>query len=644
MNVTDPDIHGILRDNWGYDSFRPAQESIIRAVLSGRDTIGLLPTGGGKSLTFQIPALAIEGLTIVISPLISLMKDQVDNLRARGIMAVYLHSGLTYRENRLAIDRCRLGKAKILYLSPEKLSSPTFVDILRLLPVSLIVVDEAHCISQWGYDFRPSYLNIAMLRRHFKSAPVLALTASATPMVVDDIAARLEMTDPHIERLSFTRDNISYIVRYCDHKESKLIEILTRIGGCAIVYVRSRIRTRIIAEELRAAGIKADYYHAGLMPEEKERRQNDWKNDITRVIVATNAFGMGIDKPDVRIVVHVDIPSSLEEYYQEAGRAGRDGRPSLAVVLASKRDKATLTRRLTETFPDKEYIRNIYTLVCAFIDVPVGGGYNSIYEFSLPVFCKRHQLQPAPVVASLHLLTQAGYIEYSDEISTRSRVMITVRRDELYHHDFSETTERVLNVLLRSYTGLFADYVHIVEATMAVDARVSEQEVYEALLALSRMKIIDYVPRKTASFIFFPTSREESRHITIPRAVYENRKDILAGRIESIKRFVYDLDRCRVVTMLDYFGEKGVDDCGQCDICRERRQRRDSSLCRLKERVSMLLRNGKRMKVVDIAGQLNVSVSVASDAIRHMADEGIIDIDPDDYSVWLIKAPSTNNC
>ncbi len=380
--------HEVLRRYWGYDDFRPRQAEIIDSVLSGHDTLGLLPTGGGKSITFQVPALMLPGLTVVVTPLISLMKDQVDNLASRGIRAALFHSGMTQRERELGMTRCRLGKAKIAYVSPERLQNETFLSELRSLKVSLLVVDEAHCISQWGYDFRPSYLRIRQLRRVIgEDVPVLALTASATPEVTADIMERLGFRAPLIHARSFTRQNLSYIVRLADNKEEMLLKVLRATSGCTIVYVRSRKRTRELAELLTRAGISALAYHAGLDPEEKDHRQDEWKNDRCRVMVATNAFGMGIDKPDVRLVVHYDLPSSLEEYYQEAGRGGRDGRESLAVVITNSRDKATLTRRVSESFPPKDFLAHVYEMAGNFLGVAVGEGYNHTFEFNLHSGC-----------------------------------------------------------------------------------------------------------------------------------------------------------------------------------------------------------------------------------------------------------------
>lgn len=565
-----PSAAEILRRYWGYDSFRPMQREIIDSVLAGNDTLALLPTGGGKSVTFQVPAMILPGLTVVVTPLISLMKDQVDNLLERGIRAAAVHSGLSRAENRLALDRCRLGKIKLLYLSPEKLQSESFIDQLASYHVSLIVVDEAHCISQWGYDFRPSYLKIEALRKHFPNAPVLALTASATPEVARDIMHRLAFRSPSIFSRSFSRPNISYVVRHCTDKMPMLLRVLRNTSGSAIVYVRSRQRTKRIASDLQRQGISADHYHAGLDAEEKNQKQNLWKSGATRVIVATNAFGMGIDKPDVRTVVHFDLPSSLEEYYQESGRAGRDGHPSFAVVLAAASDKATLTRRLSVAFPDKEAVRRVYELVGNFLDVAVGSGYGMLYEFSTDVFCSRFSLDPAMVRSALALLTRAGWLEYVDEVSTRSRVMVIMDKRELYQLDLDPVTDRVFQYLLRSYTGLFADFVHISESQICSELMLSADDVYRSLLNLTREHAISFIPRKTTPYIYYPTSRELPKYVQLPPDVYERQKERMKVRIDAMRSFVFDSSRCRVRGMLEYFGEKNVADCGKCDVCRSR--------------------------------------------------------------------------
>lgn len=559
-----------LKRYWGYDSFRPVQEEIVMSVLSGRDTLGLLPTGGGKSLTFQVPAMMSDGLTIVVTPLISLMKDQADNLRQRGIRACYLHASMSRREYNLVMDRCSMGMVKLLYLSPEKLASATFADQLRTLPVKLIVVDEAHCISQWGYDFRPPYLKIAGIRRLFPDAPLLALTASATPEVRSDIISRLEMRQPAVLSLSFRRDNISFVVRISDRKEQMLLKILSATEGSAIVYVRSRRRCREIADMLRIEGFSSGYYHAGLSPEEKEERQNSWKSGAMRIIVATNAFGMGIDKPDVRVVVHMDLPSSLEEYYQEAGRAGRDGKPSYAVIVTNRYDRGTLKRRIDETFPDQDYVRLVYELTGNFLEVAVGSGYDRAFEFNFTQFCQRFRLKPTEARAALMLLTRAGYIEFSEEPASRARIMITMQRQELYALRLDEVAERVFQIILRTYTGLFADYVYISESRIASAAGVTEEEVYRALLTLSREHAVHYIPRRTNPTVYYPTSRELPRYVQLPAEIYTRRKEAMAARINAMTAFAFDDSHCRVKTMLEYFGEKDTAECGSCDVCRMR--------------------------------------------------------------------------
>ncbi len=562
----------VLKKHWGYDSFRPLQQEIVSSVLSGRDTLGLMPTGGGKSVTFQVPGMMLDGLTVVVTPLISLMKDQVDNLRRRHIRAVFLHAGMTLRERNVAMEHLVNGKAKFLYISPERLASQKFMQELRMLPVRLIVVDEAHCISQWGYDFRPSYLNIRSLRKLHPDVPVLALTATATPAVARDICRNLDMSDPALLRMSFARSNLSYLVRPTETKIQEVFHILSRTSGSAIVYVRSRKRTGEIADFLNSAGIPSAAYHAGLDYELKEKRQNDWQQNRIRVMVATNAFGMGIDKPDVRVVIHFDLPPSLEEYYQEAGRAGRDGLTSYAVLLTSRTDAGLLRRRVTEAFPDREVIKRIYEMACNFLSISLYEGYESIHDFDVDVFCDTFHFQKRQCLAALHILGQAGYMEYIEDTDRRGKAMITVAREELYHlSGLSAMAEALLNRLLRKYTGLFMDYQPVSENVLAAELQTDPQHIYEAMLELGRQHIVSYIPPSRTPYIYLPTSREEPRYVQIGSDVYESRLERMKRRVEAMIDYAYSSDGCRENRMLAYFGETAAGPCGRCDICRSKR-------------------------------------------------------------------------
>lgn len=576
-------IRNILKKHWGYESFRPLQEDIIMSVLSGRDTLGLMPTGGGKSITFQVPAMALPGLTVVVTPLISLMKDQVDNLKRRRVKAVYLHSGMTARESKIAREKLINGGAKLLYVSPERLRNQRFIQELRMTEVSLIVVDEAHCISQWGYDFRPSYLNIRSLRKIFPKVNVLALTATATPHVESDILRQLEMKDAALFRMSFSRSNLNYIVRNTETKIYEIFHILSRTEGSAIVYVRSRKRTREIAEYLSSAGISSTYYHAGLDISLKEERQNEWQRSGVRVMVATNAFGMGIDKPDVRVVIHFDMPPSLEEYYQEAGRAGRDGKKSYVVLLTSRADSGLLRRRVTETFPPREEIKLLYERVCNYLHVSMDEGYEKLAEFDVERFCEVFSYQRRRCLACLHLLGQAGYLEYLEETEHRSRVMMTCTREELYHVDrLSADADLVLTRILRLYSGLFAEYVYIDERVISRESGIDERSVYESLLELGRRKVLSYVPRSRSPYIYFPTAREDKRYVMIGKDIYEDRKKVISERTEAMIDYGFGKGKCREKILLEYFGEQDGKDCGRCDICRGKsafRRKRGKPAC-----------------------------------------------------------------
>lgn len=566
----------VLKKYWGYEAFRPLQQDIIESVLDGHDTLGLMPTGGGKSITFQVPTMAIDGMALVVTPIISLMKDQVDHLLERHIKAAYLYAGLTRAEVNRTYDKCLYGNCKFLYVSPERLQSQAFLERLRQMPVRLIVVDEAHCISQWGYDFRPSFLHIAQVRKLFPDVPVLALTATATPVVVEDIQRCLQFKAPNVFSMSFARSNVSYVVRQTEEKIAELIHILRSVPGTSIVYVRSRKRTKQISDELNRAGIHADYYHAGLYVEDKQDKQNKWTTNECRVMVATNAFGMGIDKPDVRLVVHIDIPNSLEEYYQEAGRAGRDGKRSYAVMLVKHTDKRILRRHITEAFPDKDFIRNVYERVGNFLGVSLGEGYQQMFDFNFNLFCRTFDLPVLPTHNALKILTQAGYIDFIEEIETQSRVMIFARKEELYDLDTTTSgADQVLQAILRLYTGLFADYVFINEDVIALRTGLDQETIYKTLLELTRMHILHYVPRKRTPYIIYTTSREEPKYVLIPKTVYEELRDRMTARVEATINYAYSDTGCRELMLLGYFGEKKEDECGHCDLCIDRRKQGD---------------------------------------------------------------------
>lgn len=557
----------ILYEYWGYSEFRPLQEDIIKSVFSGKDTLGLMPTGGGKSITFQVPALAMEGICLVITPLIALMKDQVDNLKEKGIKALCIYSGMSHNEIMITLDNAILGDYKFLYISPERLGTQLFQSKLRSMNVCLLVIDESHCISQWGYDFRPSYMNIADIRKELPNVPVLALTATATPEVTDDIQNILGFKEKNVFRKSFERRNLSYIVRESDNKTESLIKILSKIKGSAIVYVRSRLRTKEIATELIQQGFSADFYHAGLTNDDKTRKQNAWKDNECRIIVSTNAFGMGIDKPDVRLVVHIDLPNSIEEYYQEAGRAGRDEQKAYAVILYSKTDSTKLKKRIDDEFPEREFVIRVYESLAYFFQVAEGFGLNSSFDFSLHQFCSIYKYPLIPTHNALKIIELAGYIEYTDETDNQSRVIFTVYRDELYKYEFSKEYEQLINTMLRLYTGIFADYVTINESTIALHLQTSRTEVYQMLKILAKKQIIEYIPFKKTPFIIYKQARVSIKYLVISQNVYEVRKKRFEKRIKGITQYTERNDICRSRMLLTYFGEAKSKDCGQCDVC-----------------------------------------------------------------------------
>lgn len=527
-----------------------------------------MPTGGGKSITFQVPALAMEGICIVVTPLIALMKDQVDNLRRLGIKATAVYSGMTRQEIIAQLENCIFGDYKFLYVSPERLGTDIFKSKLQAMNVCLLVIDESHCISQWGYDFRPSYLSIADIREDLPGVPVLALTATATPEVVNDIQERLHFREKNVFRKSFVRKNLSYIVRQTEDKINTLIYILGKVPGTAIVYVRNRKRTKEIAVLLQQAGISADFFHAGLNRDDKNLRQNRWKNNECRVIVSTNAFGMGIDKPDVRLVVHMDMPGSLEEYYQEAGRAGRDEQRAYAVALCSNIDCTKLKKRLADEFPDRDFISRVYDALGNYYQIAMGFGLDTVHDFSLVDFCTAYKFSHLQAHHALKILELAGYIEYTEEQENASRLVFTATRDELYkylHQD--KKTDEVIQTILRSYTGLFSDYVYINEGLISTRTGLSQQEIYEVLVGLSKYRIVNYIPHKKTPLIIYTRTREEIKYLSIPRSAYEERKERFESRINRVMEYINENRICRSRMLISYFGEKGTSDCGCCDVC-----------------------------------------------------------------------------
>ena len=628
----------ILKQYWGYDSFRDLQEEIITSIGERKDTLGLMPTGGGKSITFQVPALAQEGICIVITPLIALMKDQVQNLRKRGIKALAIYSGMSRQEILTALENCIFGNYKFLYISPERLDTEIFRIKLRSMKVSMITVDESHCISQWGYDFRPAYLKIAEIRDLLPGVPVLALTATATPEVVKDIQSRLKFREENVFRMSFERKNLAYIVRKTDNKTGELLHILRRIVGSAIIYVRNRRRTKEITELLMNENITADFYHAGLDNAVKDIRQKRWQNGEVRVMVATNAFGMGIDKPDVRIVIHLDLPDSPEAYFQEAGRAGRDGEKAYAVILYAKSDKTTLHKRVADTFPEKEYILNVYEHLQYYYQMAMGDGFQCVREFNLEEFCRKFKYFPVPVDSALKILTQAGYLEYTDEQDNSSRIFFTIRRDELYKlHEMGKEAEALIQAILRSYTGVFTDYAYISEESLAVRTGLTRQQIYAILVTLTKRRIVDYIPHKKTPYIIYTRERMELHDVHIPTSVYEDRKIRYEARIKAMEEYVTTENICRSRMLLRYFGEKNEHNCKQCDVCLSHHADNhlsETSFEELKKQILFIL-NKKKLTPADIANQVEAEKEDIGEAIQYLLEEGVLKIE--DGMIYISK-------
>ena len=622
--------HEILKRYWGYDAFRDLQEEIITSIGEGKDTLGLMPTGGGKSITFQVPALAKEGICLVITPLIALMKDQVENLKSRDIKAIAIYSGMTRQEIIVALENCIFGNYKFLYISPERLDTEIFRVKLRSMNISMITVDESHCISQWGYDFRPAYLKIAEIRELLPDIPVLALTATATPEVVKDIQQRLHFKKENVFRMSFERKNLAYIVRNTDNKTGEILHILNRMPGSSIIYVRNRKRTKETTLFLQREGITADFYHAGLNNDVKDLRQKRWQSGECRVMVATNAFGMGIDKPDVRTVIHLDLPDSPEAYFQEAGRAGRDGEKAYAIILYANSDKAALKKRISDTFPEKDYIKQVYEQLNYYYQMAMGDGLGCMFDFNLEDFCRKYKHFPVPADSALKILTQAGYIEYTDEQDNASRLLFTIRREELYKlREMGEQADLLIQTILRSYTGVFTDYAYIHEDSLAMRTGLTRQQIYDLLIVLAKRRILDYIPHKKTPYIIYKRERVELRHLQISKTVYEERKERYESRIKAMLEYVTSETACRSRMLLHYFGEKNEHNCEQCDTCINRKKNNgvtDSSYNVLRRQILEMLSVQQRTPA-DLARLIEADKEEIAAVIRFLLDKGEIQME-----------------
>ena len=614
----------ILKQYWGYDDFRGIQREIIESIGAGRDTLGLMPTGGGKSITFQVPALAAEGLCIVVTPLIALMKDQVANLRSRGIKAAAIYSGMKTSEIITALENCIFGDYKFLYISPERLSSDLFLNKIQKIKVCFITVDEAHCISQWGHDFRPAYRRIGELRNLFPNLPVLALTATATPEVVKDIQQQLGFKTENSFSMSFERKNLVYVVRNTENKAKELLHILGKVHGSAIVYTLNREKTKEVCDFLISQGITAEFYHAGLSPEVKDKREEAWKSGKARVMVSTNAFGMGIDKPDVRLVVHIDQPSSIEAYFQEAGRAGRDGNLAYAVTLFGHSDKQTVARRLEDNYPPQEFIREIYDELCYYYSMALGDGLNCTFEFSLSDFCKKYHRPMYRTDSALRMLTRMGYIEYVEEMEYASRVRFIVDKDSLFHfRGLPADYELLINALLRNYSGLFTDYAFIDERFLSRVTKLTRHRMYEILVSLTNKRIVSYAPSKRCPIVTFTRHRVLGSELRFTREVYDERKAMYGERLNAMMHYVTGDTVCRSSSLLAYFGEKNADPCGRCDVCMSKRARTVASSQAGREALLALLAD-KTLHNINELDSLSLPRADMNIILRELCDEEII--------------------
>lgn len=563
----------ILLKYWGYDAFRYPQEEIIESISAGKDTLGLMPTGGGKSITFQVFSMANSGICIVVTPLIALMKDQVSNLQKRGIKAVAIYSGMTQHEIEIAIDNATYGDYKFLYLSPERLKNFYFRERLKAMHINLITVDEAHCISQWGYDFRPPYLEIAEIREIVPNVPVLALTATATPEVVDDIQDRLHFLEHNVFQKSFERKNLVYYVVNTDDKIHKLLTIINKVPGSAVIYVRNRKKTREYATILQENGISADFYHAGLSSQERAEKQDAWQKNVIRIMVCTNAFGMGIDKPDVRLVVHLDLPDSPEAYFQEAGRAGRDGQKAYAFLLVNKADETQVKKNITTTFPDLQKVREVYSAVCSYLGIPYESGANIDVPFDIFDFASHSHIDVLTTHNCLKTLEFSGFLTYTEDTNTVSRIMFVVKRDDLYQFQVeNRNLDEFIKLILRMYTGLFTDYVNVSEEYIAKKANISERSVYEYLKLLAKAGIISYIPKINKPLIRLTYDRRPEKDLHFDMKMLNSHKDRVVSKMEAMLTYATSTNKCRSQQLLAYFGETDVDRCGCCDVCLRRNE------------------------------------------------------------------------
>ncbi len=615
----------ILKQYWGYDEFRPLQGDIIRSIAAGKDTLGLMPTGGGKSLTFQVPTMAMDGLCIVVTPLIALMKDQVENLKTRGIAAAAIFSGMSHNEILITLDNAVFEAYKFLYISPERLATPIFMEKIKQTKVCMIAVDESHCISQWGYDFRPSYLRIADIRELLPDIPVLALTATATPEVVEDIQKQLHFKEPNLFQKSFHRSNLAYVVRTVENKDENLLKILNNVPGTSVVYVRNRKKTKEVADFLNLNGISAENFHAGLKNETKDAKQSRWKSGETRVIVSTNAFGMGIDKAEVRTVVHLDLPDSLEAYFQEAGRAGRDEKKAYAVLLYNNGDAVKMRKRVSDSFPGKEMVLKVYEALGNYLQIGVGSGLDAVFAFDIADFCIKFKL---PILISyncLKILQQAGYIELTDEQDSSSRVLFTVGKDDLYKIKHTAEQEKLIHILLRSYTGLFTDLAAINEDTIAKRLEWSHDQVYEQLVGLAKERIIQYIPRKKTPFLTFIREREATNRVILNKETYDDRRERYISRVKSVLDYAQEENICRSQILLAYFGEKDTKPCGKCDICLKKKETHVSTdeFEAIQQAIRQLLET-EELTINTLLKKIPQKESKVLEVIRFMLDNGQI--------------------